>query len=319
MRSPVLITHLTHQTNCIPIPTYAESCLTHQIQPMPAWDTIYQFRKIDEGHAAAKYLSFLTHRHQICTLAECHFGQIKPPLEKVLNHMSEERDIHKRILPLTRRGVLFQTEKTTTDCRPIMNLLVPAKPKESSQNANNISVPVTSPCNKPFQPNNSIGRKVFPCLHCRYTTDRKNNLKRHMLTMHQTCSKVLECCGILFATKASLREHAAIFHYHGYTCFYCGRRFCRKALLKRHLSVHNGQKDFVCSTCDYATSHKSNLERHRRVHCRLEDERSGNESDGKTDKTYCNKWIAVNFSEHEQSKCEDAVSSSDESEEINVD
>ncbi|PVD18492.1 hypothetical protein C0Q70_21041 [Pomacea canaliculata] len=116
------------------------------------------------------------------------------------------------------------------------------------------------------------GRKIFPCPQCRYTTDRRNNLKRHMLTMHQVSGKLLECCGVLFQTKASLREHALIFHYHGYTCFYCGRRFCRKALLKRHLSVHNGQKEFLCSVCDYATSHKSNLERHRRVHVRQDDD-----------------------------------------------
>ncbi|KAL8563050.1 hypothetical protein ACOMHN_067541 [Nucella lapillus] len=115
------------------------------------------------------------------------------------------------------------------------------------------------------------GRKLFPCPQCRYTTDRRNNLKRHMLTMHQLSAKLLECCGLLFRTKAALREHALIFHYHGYTCFYCARRFCRKALLKRHLSVHNGQKEFLCSVCDYATSHKSNLERHRRVHVRQDD------------------------------------------------
>ena len=112
------------------------------------------------------------------------------------------------------------------------------------------------------------GRKLFPCPQCRYTTDRRNNLKRHMLTMHQLSAKLLECCGLLFRTKAALREHALVFHYHGYTCFYCARRFCRKALLKRHLSVHNGQKEFLCNVCDYATSHKSNLERHRRVHMR---------------------------------------------------
>ncbi|CAG5131113.1 unnamed protein product [Candidula unifasciata] len=123
----------------------------------------------------------------------------------------------------------------------------------------------------------SYGRKIFPCPQCRYTTDRRNNLKRHMLTMHQTSSKMLECCGILFNTKASLREHAMIFHYHGYTCYFCGRRFCRKALLKRHLSVHNGQKDFVCNVCDYATSHKSNLERHRKVHSRQDDGRDGDD------------------------------------------
>ncbi|KAK3605613.1 hypothetical protein CHS0354_027278 [Potamilus streckersoni] len=317
MESQLFQTHVPLR----PIPTYAESCRPHQFQPMPAWNTIYQFKKMEEGNAAEQYLSFLTHRHQICALGECHFGQTKPQREKVLNNLSQELDKRKKALPLTSRIVLFPTEKTIVDCRPTMNFLVAAKSKESNSNANKISTPIILPCNKPFQTNNTYGRKIFPCLHCRYTTDRRNNLKRHMLTMHQTCSKVLECCGILFATKASLREHAAIFHYHGYTCFYCGRRFCRKALLKRHLSVHNGQKDFVCSICNYATSHKSNLERHQRVHCRLEDEKSGNDSDGKADTAspYCDKWIAVNFSERKQAKYDDAVSSSDESEEINVD
>lgn len=42
---------------------------------------------------------------------------------------------------------------------------------------------------------------------------------------------------------------------------------CSRALLKRHMSVHNGHKDFECTECTYASSHKSNLERHLiRVH-----------------------------------------------------
>ena len=116
---------------------------------------------------------------------------------------------------------------------------------------------------------NTFRGKLFPCPHCRYVTDRRNNLKRHISTMHQACDKVLECCGVTFNTKASLREHIMIFHHNGYSCPYCGRRFCRKALLKRHLSVHSGQKDYSCPHCDYATSHKSNLERHKRIHERL--------------------------------------------------
>lgn len=116
---------------------------------------------------------------------------------------------------------------------------------------------------------NTFRGKLFPCSHCRYVTDRRNNLKRHISTMHQACDKVLECCGVTFATKASLREHITIFHHNGYSCPFCGRRFCRKALLRRHLSVHNGQKDYNCPHCDYATSHKSNLERHKRIHDRL--------------------------------------------------
>ncbi|CAH1781580.1 unnamed protein product [Owenia fusiformis] len=111
-----------------------------------------------------------------------------------------------------------------------------------------------------------FGKKLFNCPNCRYVTDRKNNLKRHLVTMHQDCDKQLECCGIVFRNKASLRDHVVIFHSNGYTCRYCGRTFCRKALLKRHLTVHSGQKDFNCDKCEYATSHKSNLERHRKVH-----------------------------------------------------
>ncbi|KAH3827784.1 zinc finger protein 343-like [Dreissena polymorpha] len=175
------------------------------------------------------------------------------------------------------------------------------------------TVPVIIHCGNPFPVQYGYGRKVFPCPQCRYTTDRRNNLKRHMLTMHQACTKTLECCGLVFATKASLREHAMIFHYHGYTCFYCGRRFCRKALLKRHLSVHNGQKDFVCPVCDYATSHKSNLERHRKVHCRSEEQ--------KYDSVECNadesKWSNDDVTDDNNNMHEE--SSEDEDEEIIVD
>ncbi len=55
-------------------------------------------------------------------------------------------------------------------------------------------------------------------------------------------------------------------HKNGYDCRICGRTFCRKALLKRHITVHSGQKDYICSVCGYATSHKSNLDRHKRRH-----------------------------------------------------
>ncbi|RUS89955.1 hypothetical protein EGW08_002307 [Elysia chlorotica] len=109
-------------------------------------------------------------------------------------------------------------------------------------------------------------RKLFQCPHCLYVTDRKNNLKRHVVTMHHTSSKTLECCGLAFHSKAALREHNSVFHKGGYRCSLCARNFCRKALLRRHLAVHSGRKDFYCEQCGYATSHKSNLERHQKVH-----------------------------------------------------
>ena len=40
----------------------------------------------------------------------------------------------------------------------------------------------------------------------------------------------------------------------------------RKALLDRHEKIHTGEKPFVCHVCQYGTSHKSNLDRHVRIH-----------------------------------------------------
>ncbi|XP_035829038.1 uncharacterized protein LOC118478837 [Aplysia californica] len=117
----------------------------------------------------------------------------------------------------------------------------------------------------------SENKKTFRCPQCRYVTDRKNNLKRHIVTMHQESTKLLECCGVGFQSKAALRDHNAIFHRGGYRCQICSRNFCRKALLRRHLTVHSGQKDFFCELCGYATSHKSNLERHQKVHSKRAD------------------------------------------------
>lgn len=109
--------------------------------------------------------------------------------------------------------------------------------------------------------------KQYACPNCKYVTDRKNNLKRHLLTMHETCAKLLECCDAIFPNKSALRQHVTERHAGaGYGCGVCGRRFSRKALMKRHSAVHSGQREHSCTLCDYATSHKSNLDRHIRRH-----------------------------------------------------
>lgn len=109
--------------------------------------------------------------------------------------------------------------------------------------------------------------KQYACPNCKYVTDRKNNLKRHLLTMHEKCAKLLECCDAIFPNKSALRQHVTERHAGaGYGCGVCGRRFSRKALMKRHSAVHSGQREHSCTLCDYATSHKSNLDRHVRRH-----------------------------------------------------
>ncbi|KAK3605612.1 hypothetical protein CHS0354_027274 [Potamilus streckersoni] len=302
-----------------PIPIYGQH-LPDQFKIMPTLDARYQLKKTEESPNFVKDLSVISQMSGLQAFGECPLGQIHPLRDHRLNNFYQGLAKYYNITELSQDGK-SATNNAAGDLRQTTDVPLTTKSTSSSQNTSRLSVPIIMPSNDPFQSQYGYGRKIFPCPHCRYTTDRRNNLKRHMLTMHQTCSKILECCGLLFATKASLREHAMIFHYHGYTCFYCGRRFCRKALLKRHLSVHNGQKEFVCSVCDYATSHKSNLERHRKVHCRTEDEKSGNESECNLDKvsTSNDMWNPDKCSALKQTSDERDFSSGEESEEINVD
>ena len=112
--------------------------------------------------------------------------------------------------------------------------------------------------------------KPFRCGYpkCQYETNRRNNLKRHMVTMHERLASPHTCCGITFFRKADMRSHTREVHTEGYPCSWpgCGKGFVRKALLDRHLKIHTGEKPFVCPVCQYGTSHKSNLDRHVRIH-----------------------------------------------------
>ena len=112
--------------------------------------------------------------------------------------------------------------------------------------------------------------KPFNCTYpkCAYVTNRRNNLKRHVMTMHERLSSPHLCCGITFYRKADMRIHNKESHKEGYVCTWasCSKHFLRKALLDRHLKVHTGEKTYICSVCQYGTSHKSNLDRHVKIH-----------------------------------------------------
>ena len=112
-----------------------------------------------------------------------------------------------------------------------------------------------------------VFKTYYYCPNCKYSTDRKNNLKRHLSTMHESSPKVLECCGVNFVDKSSLKEHVSYCHAtKGYTCLVCQKRFSRKALLKRHSVIHDQSRSLKCHSCDYSTCHKSNLDRHSKKH-----------------------------------------------------
>lgn len=91
-----------------------------------------------------------------------------------------------------------------------------------------------------------VGKRMFGCPLCRYATDRKNNLKRHLSTMHRECAteslaistrQHLDCCRLPFRNKVDLRNNGVGGRQggedEGYTCDKCDR----KELYKRHLAA----------------------------------------------------------------------------------
>ncbi|CAG2119599.1 unnamed protein product, partial [Medioppia subpectinata] len=106
------------------------------------------------------------------------------------------------------------------------------------------------------------------CELCNYKSNRKSNFDRHMKSMHEECDRPIQCCGQVFVNKASLKKHSHQFHKEGYRCDEksCNKVFPRKALLRRHQTVHNGIKEFSCADCMYenrlGSNRKSNFDRH---------------------------------------------------------
>ncbi len=60
-------------------------------------------------------------------------------------------------------------------------------------------------------------QQLLTCQECGYSTDRKNNLSRHVSTMHgQIKDGSKECCGEVFHTKAEHKNHCANAHKDGF-------------------------------------------------------------------------------------------------------
>ncbi|KAK8391675.1 hypothetical protein O3P69_017299 [Scylla paramamosain] len=118
------------------------------------------------------------------------------------------------------------------------------------------------------RPRPSKPPRTLPCstLLSGERTNRRNNLSKHITTMHTKMMSEMKCCGITFYSKWEVKHHNRTVHSDGYPCNLCGRTFQRKDLLDRHFSIHTGEKKFKCATCSYGSSHKSNLKRHWRVH-----------------------------------------------------
>lgn len=94
------------------------------------------------------------------------------------------------------------------------------------------------------------GDQRFECDICKKTFSRKDDVRLHILSIHDPTSQKFKCdvCGYLCVSKSVLTRHQKVTHLkeRNFMCSECGKTFCTKAQLRLHNNQHTGAKPYVC-------------------------------------------------------------------------
>ena len=117
---------------------------------------------------------------------------------------------------------------------------------------------------------------LFRCPECELSYIRKSNLTRHMRTAHSK-EFHLKCryCDSIANTEKGLREHCRTKHDNP-NPFECDEPSCtyrtyKYDFLRRHLQIHNVNREFVCDKCGNTFSQHAGLASHRRTCYQLQE------------------------------------------------
>ena len=108
--------------------------------------------------------------------------------------------------------------------------------------------------------------RPYSCPHCSYKCSLDSNLKAHIKRHFSKRDHVCEICGAAFHDKQILEEHQLGVHSErrDFHCLECPKTFKLAKALHKHMKVHSGVKEHVCSYCGVAFRHRYNLRRHMR-------------------------------------------------------
>ena len=86
---------------------------------------------------------------------------------------------------------------------------------------------------------NDAKKSLYSCDQCSYTSERKGNLKTHMLVHSNEKPFACEQCDLSYTTSLAL---------------------------KTHMLKHSGERPFICTQCDTSFTTAGKLNRHTRTH-----------------------------------------------------
>ncbi|XP_013405269.1 zinc finger protein 507 isoform X2 [Lingula anatina] len=113
-----------------------------------------------------------------------------------------------------------------------------------------------------------LAARPFKCPFCDYAGKRSHSLKEHLL-IHSS-ERPYECtyCNANFRKKGHLTNHIKMHATQRvFECNLCQKQFLERNLLYSHLrEVHPKGGVFLCDSCDYATTIKSNIIMHMNTH-----------------------------------------------------
>ena len=106
----------------------------------------------------------------------------------------------------------------------------------------------------------------FECNSCHKLFKLEDNLKRHVLKIHER-HKSFKCdsCDKAYFEARELKNHIHRFHegHKDYSCNSCGKSFTTGHAMRNHIKIiHEGQKDYKCETCGKLFTKANHLKTH---------------------------------------------------------
>ena len=106
----------------------------------------------------------------------------------------------------------------------------------------------------------------FSCPLCSYQSKEKCSIRAHVKVKHEGNSFECDICHSKFNSQTSMRSHRITKHLDikTYECKFCeGKIFKAAENLKRHVKINHEGWRLSCNECDFATTTKEGLQKHK--------------------------------------------------------